>query len=114
MIGCAGRLRRGQRDRRAVRAKKFPETESNMGRQLWDNLGTFVLALFLALLVWIVAINQENPAEERILSEPVSIEFTPSNLLVVGPVITHTAVTVRAPMSVWETLVPNQVHVTAS
>lgn len=85
-----------------------------MGRQLWDNLGTLVLALFLALLVWIVAINQENPAEERILSEPVSIEFTSSNLLVVGSVITHTAVTVRAPMSVWETLVPNQVHVTAS
>jgi len=85
-----------------------------MGRQLWDNLGTLVLALFLALLVWIVAINQENPAEERILPEPVSIEFSPSDLLVVGSVITRTAVTVRAPMSVWETLVPNQVHVTAS
>jgi len=85
-----------------------------MGRRLWDNLGTLALALFLALLVWVVAINQENPAEERILPEPVAIEFTPSDLLIVEPVITRTAVTVRAPVSVWETLVPSQIHVTAS
>ena len=34
-----------------------------MARRMWENLGTFVLALFLAALVWIVASNEENPLE---------------------------------------------------
>ena len=36
-----------------------------MSRSVWENLSTMALALFLALVVWVVAINEENPALEK-------------------------------------------------
>jgi len=86
-----------------------------MGRRWWENLGTLALALLLAVVVWAVAVNEENPNEERLFPATVKVEpgETPENLILVEQSITQTAVTVRAPRSVWETLVAGQIHVTA-
>ena len=86
-----------------------------MGRQFWENLGTLALALLLAVVVWAVAVNEENPNEEKLFPATVKVEpgETPENLILVEQDITQTAVTIRAPRSVWETLVAGQIHVTA-
>ena len=86
-----------------------------MSRRFWENLGTLALALLLALVVWVVAVNEENPNEEKVFPATVSVQLVnlPADLILVGPVITQTAVTLRAPRSVWETLVVDQIHVTA-
>ncbi len=86
-----------------------------MGRRWWENLGTFALALLLAVVVWAVAVNEENPNEERIFPgamrvEPVNLT---NDLILVDQNITQTTVTIRAPKTVWDELVAGQIHVTA-
>ncbi len=87
-----------------------------MGRWFWENVGTLLLALLLALLVWVVAVNEENPTEERTFGELVAVELmnTPANLIRVGPVATETLVTIRAPRSTWEELTAEQIHLSAN
>lgn len=86
-----------------------------MGRRFWENLGTLALAVLLALAVWGVAVNEENPNEEKVFPATVNVQLVnmPPDLILVGPVNTQTTVTLRAPRSVWETLVVDQIHVTA-
>jgi YbbR domain-containing protein len=86
-----------------------------MGRWLWENVGTLALALLLALVVWVIAVSEENPIEERVFSEPVGVDLLnlPPDLIRVGNVLTTTSVTIRAPRSTWETLTADQIHVTA-
>lgn len=75
-----------------------------MLRWFWSNLSSLVLALVLAIGVWIVAVTNENPTEVRELS-PVPIQYSGlrQGLLIVGgePPSTGT-VSIRAPLSVWE------------
>ena len=87
-----------------------------MGRWFWENVGRLLLALLLALLVWVVAVNEENPTEERTFEEPVAVELmnTPADLIRVGPVVTETLVTIRAPRSTWEALTAEQIHLSAN
>ena len=86
-----------------------------MARRIWENMGTFLLALMLALLVWIVALNEENPLEERTLTQPVPIELVglPDNMIVAGSVVSRTQVTIRAPRQALERLTTQQLRVTA-
>jgi YbbR domain-containing protein len=86
-----------------------------MGRRWWENLGTFALALLLAVVVWAVAVNEENPNEEKLFPTTVKVGpvSLPENLILVEQSITQTAVTIRAPRTVWDTLVAGQIHVTA-
>ena len=58
-----------------------------MARRVWENLGTFALALILAILVWIVALNEENPIQESAFSQPVAIVLrnTPANMILISP-----------------------------
>ncbi len=86
-----------------------------MRRRFWENLGTLALALLLAGVVWVVAVNEENPTEEKIFPATVTVELLqlPPDLILVGSAANETAVTIRAPQSVWETLVADQIHVTA-
>lgn len=46
-----------------------------MARWLWDNLRTLTLAFLLAVLVWVVAVNEENPIEEKVFPQPVPISL---------------------------------------
>lgn len=86
-----------------------------MGRRWWENLGTFALALLLAVVVWAVAVNEENPNEEKLFPTTVKVGPVnlPENLILVEQSITQTAVTIRAPRTVWDTLVAGQIHITA-
>jgi YbbR domain-containing protein len=86
-----------------------------MARRFWENLGTLALALLLAVVVWAVAVNEENPDEEKTVpAVTVQSENLPENLILVQQSITQTAVTIRAPRSVWETLTADQIHVTVN
>ena len=86
-----------------------------MARRFWENLGTFLLALILAILVWIVALNEENPIEEKPFTQPVAITLLnmPSDMIVIGAVANRTFVTIKAPRLVWDKLTAQQIEVTA-
>ncbi len=86
-----------------------------MARWLWDNLRTFSLALLLAVLVWAVAVNEENPIQEKVFSQavPVQLRNLAPDLLLMGNPSLQTSVTIRAPQLVWDTLTLDHIHVTA-
>jgi YbbR domain-containing protein len=86
-----------------------------MVRWVWDNLRTFVLALLLAILVWAVAVNEENPIEEKVFPVPVPIQLRNlgPDLMLMGNPHLQTSITIRAPKLVWDTLTLDQIHVTA-
>src|SRR5689334_7608101 len=86
-----------------------------MGRRLWDTLGTLVVALALALLVWIVALNEVNPIQQRTFGQsvPITLINIPPNTLLTGNVNNRATVTIRAPQQVWLTLSAQQIQLTA-
>ena len=86
-----------------------------MGRRFWDYLGTFLVALALAILVWIIALNEVNPIQEKAFGQPVPISLinTPPNMILTGNVVNRATVTIRAPQQVWLTLSAQQIQVTA-
>jgi YbbR domain-containing protein len=84
-------------------------------RLSWGSLGTLLLSLMLAVLVWFIAANEQNPFEERLLSTPIDVklENLPPDLIIINPPNTKATVTLRAPKSVWDALSVDRVHVTA-
>jgi hypothetical protein len=86
-----------------------------MARRVWENLGTFLLALILATLVWVIALNEENPIVENTFTRPVAIALrnTPANMILIAPVTTEATVKIRAPRLVWQTLTEQQISVVA-
>ncbi len=86
-----------------------------MIRWLWSNLGSMVLALVLAILVWVAAQNEENPIEERVYPQalPVQVVGRSDRMLLTGPSPTTATVTIRAPRATWSTLSADQIHVVA-
>jgi YbbR domain-containing protein len=68
-----------------------------------SNLGLMVLSLILAMLVWLVAVEQDNPTSEERFRAPISIEFTglSEDMVFYAPSHEQVYVTVRAPESVW-------------
>ena len=46
-----------------------------MLRRLLNNVGSITLALVLAIVVWVVAANEENPIVEDVFSEGIPIEI---------------------------------------
>ena len=87
-----------------------------MIRWLVTNLRTFLLALALAVAVWVTAVTAANPDETRSMPNPVPIEFIgqdPGLTLVGGNVPSQVLVTLRAPQSAWQTLVSGVTSVRA-
>lgn len=82
-------------------------------RWFWANLSSFVLALTLGVIVWVVAILNADPAESRELGVPVPVEYVGLRdglLIVGGPPPAFGDVTLRAPTSVWGQLNASMVH----
>ena len=77
-----------------------------MIRDLLDHLGTLTLAFVLAVLVWMMAVNQENPSVHDTFSEPIPIEVVskPEGLVLFGEVVESTRITLQAPQSSWNDL----------
>ncbi len=80
----------------------------NASRKRLDRLGTLLLAFVLAVVVWVVSVQQENPVQTITLTGvPVQVNNLPENLVFANNganEISSIDVHVRAPRSVIETL----------
>jgi YbbR domain-containing protein len=75
-------------------------------RWLLDNLSSLLLALILALTVWVAAVSTSDPIELHTVSNPLAIDFRNlgDGLVLVKAQSRQTSVSVRAPRSVWNQL----------
>lgn len=75
-------------------------------QRLLENLGSIILALALALTVWVVAAREENPIQTGRFQEPIPVEVSaaPAGTKLWTPVRESVLVTLRAPKSSWERL----------
>jgi YbbR domain-containing protein len=79
------------------------------------NIRTFLLALVLALAVWISAVTSADPDEVRTLkSIPLEIIGQDSALIVTSEIPSSVEVTLRAPSSIWEQLTAQENSVQAT
>ena len=86
-----------------------------MLRWLATNLRTFLLAFALALVVWVTAVTAANPDVTQSYPNPIPIEFIGQDpsLVMTGTVIRQVQVTLRAPQSIWQTLLSGEVPIHA-
>jgi YbbR domain-containing protein len=87
-----------------------------MFRWLISNLRTFLLAFTLALAVWVTAVTAANPDETQVLPNPIPIEYIgqdPGLILTGGNSPTQVEITLRAPHSVWQSLLNGETPVRA-
>jgi YbbR domain-containing protein len=82
---------------------------------LATNIRTFLLALALALVVWVTAVTAANPDETQTFPTPIAIDFIGQDpgLVITGTVTRNVQVTLRAPHSVWATLLSGEVPIKA-
>ncbi len=83
-------------------------------RNLAINLRTFLLALILAIAVWISAVTAANPDEVRPpITVPIEVIGRDNSLVMTNKIPTTIDVTLRAPKSVWEQLTAQENSVRA-
>ncbi|MEN6523900.1 MAG: CdaR family protein [Anaerolineaceae bacterium] len=75
-------------------------------RSIWKNIPTFLLAFALSITIWISAVTENDPTEERIYSKPVTVELIGQdpNLVLTNTPEEQLSLTMRAPASVWDQL----------
>ena len=75
-------------------------------RWIVGNLPLMVLALILASLAWVVALEEEDPTLEERYRQPIQITppEPPEGMLIMNEFDGHVQVTIRAPKSVWDSL----------
>lgn len=73
---------------------------------LAKNISNLILALFLAIAVWIFAVSDADPTVEQRYARPVTIEFVgkDANLVLVSTSAEQVSLTLSAPQSIWEQL----------
>lgn len=76
---------------------------------------TLILSIFLALTVWIIAVTQADPTEERRFTNPVTVELRglAENLIMTNTLPETVNVLMRAPTSTWATIVNQRIGATA-
>jgi YbbR domain-containing protein len=81
-----------------------------MLRRLLNNLGSITLALVLAIVVWVVAANEENPILEDTFSEAIPIEIVnqPEGTVIFGDIVDKVQPFLRAPQASWDELGVNK------
>jgi YbbR domain-containing protein len=87
-----------------------------MFRWLISNLRTFLLAFTLALAVWVTAVTAANPDETQVLPNPIPIEYIgqdPGLILTSGNSPTQVEIALRAPHSVWQSLLNGETSIRA-
>ncbi len=74
--------------------------------RLAGELGTIILSIILAFVVWVVAVQEENPVLRQLLPEPVPISVVglSSDLALLSQTADTVQVEVRAPRRTWDTL----------
>ena len=80
-------------------------------RGLLSGMGNLLLAIVLALLVWVVAEREANPDAERTLPNaiPITLQNVPAGMMTYEPSARTVRVTLSAPESVWGVLTPDRV-----
>lgn len=75
-------------------------------RWVLDNLGNMLLSIALAVLVWIVAVQQANPNIERTfpVSIPIVTQNIPAGMITYAESTRSVRVTISAPQSTWDVL----------
>ena len=102
--------------RRGTSSRGLWETDRPWLRRVWETLAHFVLALILAILVWVVALNEENPIEDTDVhpaGSPLPAQHA-GNMIFIAPVTTEAKVKIlRAPRQVRQNLTEQQISVAA-
>jgi YbbR domain-containing protein len=76
-------------------------------RRIIEQLNTLALSVLLGIIVWVIAINQENPIVQQTYSEriPVTVRGLPENLLPIQDLSRETVqVVLQAPRESWDNL----------
>jgi YbbR domain-containing protein len=83
-------------------------------QRLLSELSTGLLALFLALIVWVVAVYEEAPPRTDLLPSPVPIQILDlsQSLIISNAIPTEVKVEVRALADTWENLKPGDFQAT--
>ena len=86
-----------------------------MLRWLGTNLRTFLLAFALAVAVWVVAVTSANPDETQTYPKAIPIEYIGQDpgLIMADTAPQEVQVTLRAPSSVWNTMISGEVPIRA-
>jgi len=81
-----------------------------MLRRLLNNVGSITFALILAIVVWVVAANEENPIVQDVFSEAIPIEIVnqPEGTVIFGDVVDKVQLVLRAPQASWDELGVNK------
>lgn len=75
-------------------------------RRLLSDLGSILLALGLAIIVWVAAVNEDNPVIEDTWPDSIPIEVInqPAGTIVIGDIPGQVEVTIRATRRTWDDL----------
>ena len=81
-----------------------------MLHRILDNVGSITLALILAIVVWVVAANEENPIIKDVFPEAIPIEIInqPEGTIIFGDVVDTVQLTLRASQASWDELSVNK------
>jgi YbbR domain-containing protein len=79
-------------------------------RKLLAEGSRLLLALILALIAWVVAVNEEDPVQTDVYPSPVPVQIVnkPENSVIVNQITEQIELTLRAPRSSWESLTPSK------
>ncbi|MHB8624850.1 MAG: CdaR family protein [Aggregatilineales bacterium] len=87
--------------------------QSSLRRLILDNAVWLVGSIFLAVIIWFAAENQQNPVQQQQFRDTIPVQvLRDSSMLVVNPPA-PVRVIVRAPLSVWNILQDGDITVTA-
>lgn len=83
-------------------------------RQLFNHLGNLVISILLAVLVWIVSVQEANPSIEKLYATPIQIaaQNQPPGMLVYGESARSARVTLSGPQTAWDVLTPDRLAAT--
>lgn len=81
-----------------------------------ENFGTLLLSMILALTVWFIAVNQDDPRIERTFEEPIEIQFEgiPDGYQITNPSSNQANLTLLTTQSIWEELSPADIRLVAN
>ena len=86
-----------------------------MIRRLLQTLSLFGLATVLSTIVWITAVNEENPIIEQIYPQQIIIKMNlqSTNMKIEQYSASEATVVIRAPSQIWSQLNANQINIVA-
>ncbi|GAB4445745.1 MAG: hypothetical protein Kow0031_28310 [Anaerolineae bacterium] len=84
-------------------------------RNVRQNLSIIAISLFLAILVWVAAVREQNPPREEDYDQAIAVEVTPPRpgLTNVAPAPQSVRLRLLAPVSSWNSLTPTKIKASA-